>query len=50
MTPEDAVVHAAQQLIDMLKVKLLEATNKRTIGQLNKMDAMFNITADNFWQ
>ena len=50
MTPEDAVVHAAQQLTDMLKEKLPAAMGKSTIDQLKKMDAIFNMTAGNFQQ
>ena len=50
MTPEYAVVNVAQQLTDFLKGKLPETMGKITIGQLKKMDSIFNMTADDFRQ
>ena len=44
VTPEDAIVQAAQQLTASLKVNM----EKSGIDKLNKLDAIFNTTVNNF--
>ena len=48
VTPEDEVVQTAQKLIEALKGKLKEAIDKSGINQINKMDAIFNMTTEKF--
>ena len=46
MTPEDAVVQAAQQLTAAIKGKLKTAMDESVMDQLNKLDAIFNTTSE----
>ena len=50
VTPEDAVVHSAQQLTAALKGNLMTAMDEIGIDQLNKLDAIFNTTVNNLRQ
>ena len=49
VTPEDAVIQEAQQLPVAFKGKLKTTMEKSGIYQLNKLDAIFNMTAEKFW-
>ena len=48
MTPEDAVLQAAKQLTAALKRNLKKYMDENEIDQLNKLDTIFNTTANEF--
>ena len=50
VTPEDDVVQSEQKLTAALKGNLQTDMDESDINQLNKLGAIFNTTAENFWQ
>ena len=48
VTPEDAVLQAAKQLTAALKRNLKKYMDENEIDQLNKLDTIFNTTANEF--
>ena len=50
VTPEDDVVQAEQKLTVALKGNLKIDMDESDINHLNKLGAIFNTTAENFWQ